>query len=100
MIDSAPYTDTAPATNEIATRPVLWLGRHGESTWNRLGLAQGHNDEARLTRRGRRQARTIASPLRDRPVRTMFTSDLRRARQTAAPLAAALGLTVTADSRL
>ena len=29
--------------------PVLWLVRHGESTWNALGLAQGHADQARLT---------------------------------------------------
>jgi broad specificity phosphatase PhoE len=100
MIDSAPYTEVAPATDEIVTGPVLWLIRHGESTWNRLGLAQGHNDEARLTRHGRRQARTIASRLRSRPIRRMFTSDLCRARQTAAPLAAALGLTATSDSRL
>jgi broad specificity phosphatase PhoE len=28
---------------------VLWLVRRGESTWNSLGLAQGHRDEARLT---------------------------------------------------
>ncbi len=34
---------TSPVTR---TRPALWLVRHGESTWNVAGLAQGHNDEA------------------------------------------------------
>jgi bisphosphoglycerate-dependent phosphoglycerate mutase len=33
-----------------------WLIRHGESTWNALGLAQGHCDQARLTRHGEHQA--------------------------------------------
>jgi hypothetical protein len=27
----------------------MWLVRHGESTWNIAGLAQGRGDEAELT---------------------------------------------------
>jgi broad specificity phosphatase PhoE len=79
---------------------VLWLVRHGESTWNTLGLAQGHCDQARLTRRGLRQARAVAARLRDRPVGALYASDLRRALETAAPLAEVLGLAVTRDARL
>jgi 2,3-bisphosphoglycerate-dependent phosphoglycerate mutase len=79
---------------------VLWLVRHGQSTWNTLGLAQGHRDQARLTQRGARQARIIAARLYGRPVRALFTSDLCRARQTAAPLAWALGLPARPDTRL
>src|ERR1700677_2862847 len=60
MIDSAAHRDPAPADDEAVGESVLWLIRHGESTWNKLGLAQGHNDVARLTRRGRRQARITA----------------------------------------
>jgi 2,3-bisphosphoglycerate-dependent phosphoglycerate mutase len=78
----------------------LWLIRHGESTWNTLGLAQGHCDRARLTRRGAGQAREVAGQLRDRPIGAVYASDLRRATATAEPLAAALGLTVTRDPRL
>src|SRR5205807_803593 len=52
----------------IRSTQVLWLVRHGESTWNTLGLAQGHCDQARLTRLGQRQARAVASQLRSRPV--------------------------------
>jgi probable phosphoglycerate mutase len=80
--------------------PALWLVRHGESTWNVAGLAQGHNDLAELTDRGRTQASDAARPFRDRPIRAIYASDLRRARQTAAAFAAVLGLPVFADTRL
>ena len=83
-----------------STLPALWLVRHGESTWNIAGLAQGHNDEAELTERGRRQAAAAAAPFGYRPVRAIYSSDLRRARQTAAAFAAVLGLPVYADARL
>jgi broad specificity phosphatase PhoE len=89
---SSPVLDT--------TLPALWLVRHGESTWNIAGLAQGHNDEAELTERGLRQAAEAAWQFRDRPVRAIYASDLRRAQQTAAEFAAVLGLPVYADARL
>src|SRR2546429_2594332 len=84
----------------IQSTQVLWLVRHGESTWNTLGLAQGHCDQARLTRLGQRQARAVAAELRDRPVRALYASDLRRALETAAPLAEVTGLSVNRDTRL
>jgi 2,3-bisphosphoglycerate-dependent phosphoglycerate mutase len=80
--------------------PVLWLVRHGESTWNTLGLAQGHCDQARLTPRGTRQAREVAHQLRGHPIGAVYASDLRRAVATAIPLAAALGLATVRDARL
>jgi 2,3-bisphosphoglycerate-dependent phosphoglycerate mutase len=79
---------------------VFWLVRHGESTWNVRGLAQGHCDQARLTDRGRRQARGVADQLKTRPIRTLFSSDLHRALETAVPLASAIGLPVIRDTRL
>ena len=89
---------------QTAGRPkehtVLWLVRHGESTWNALGLAQGHSDQPRLTRRGVRQARYAANQLRGCPISAVYASDLRRAVATAAPLAAALELGVSRDPRL
>jgi probable phosphoglycerate mutase len=84
----------------IQSTQVLWLVRHGESTWNTLGLAQGHCDQARLTRLGQRQARAVAARLRGRPVGALYASDLRRALETAAPLAEVTGLEVTRDARL
>ena len=80
--------------------PALWLVRHGESTWNIAGLAQGHNDEAELTERGLRQAAEAAAQFGYRPVRALYASDLRRAQQTAAAFAAVLGLPVCTDARL
>jgi 2,3-bisphosphoglycerate-dependent phosphoglycerate mutase len=83
----------------LATR-AIWLVRHGESTWNRLGLCQGHNDEAELTDRGQQHARDVAITLGDKPVAVIYVSDLRRAVQTATPLAAKHGLPMQADVRL
>ena len=78
----------------------LHLVRHGESTWNTLGLAQGHNDLAELTSRGQRQAAEAAMRFGGHRVRALYASDLRRALQTAASFSGVLGLPVFADSRL
>jgi probable phosphoglycerate mutase len=90
------HQSSPPPTAE----PALWLVRHGESTWNVAGLAQGHNDLAELTDRGLTQASDAAGQFRDRPIRAIYASDLRRALQTAAAFRAALGLPVFADARL
>ena len=95
-----PIPDGPVPDGPVPDGPVLWLVRHGESTWNTLGLAQGHCDQARLTRLGLRQAWAVAARLRDRPVGALYVSDLRRALETAAPLAETLGLAVTRDARL
>jgi 2,3-bisphosphoglycerate-dependent phosphoglycerate mutase len=89
----------SPTVRETA-RPALWLVRHGESTWNTEGLVQGHNDQAELTERGLRQAAEAAAQFHYRPVRAIYASDLRRARQTATAFAAVLGLPVRTDARL
>jgi broad specificity phosphatase PhoE len=93
-------TPVTLATSAQDTAPALWLVRHGESTWNVAGLAQGQHDQAELTERGLRQASDAAWRFRDHPVRAIYASDLRRARQTAAAFAAVLGLPVFADARL
>src|SRR5580698_6223785 len=99
---AAPPAAAAPEAPPAGprTRPALWLVRHGESTWNVAGLAQGHNDEAELTERGLRQAAEAAAQFGYRPVRAIYASDLRRARQTAAAFAVVLGLPVFEDARL
>jgi broad specificity phosphatase PhoE len=78
----------------------LHLVRHGESTWNTLGLAQGHDDRAELTSRGQRQAAEAAMRFGGHRVRALYASDLRRALQTAASFSGVLRLPVFADSRL
>jgi 2,3-bisphosphoglycerate-dependent phosphoglycerate mutase len=96
---SLPSTAHAPVPAAPAF-PTLWLVRHGESTWNVAGLAQGHDDEAELTDRGLRQAAEAAAQFGYRPVRAIYASDLRRAQQTAAAFTAVLGLPVHFDARL
>ena len=87
------------STPDSGTR-TLWLVRHGESTWNVLGLAQGYDDQAELTSRGMRQAAEVAAGFGGVAIRAIYASDLRRAQQTAAPLAAAAGVPVVLDARL
>jgi broad specificity phosphatase PhoE len=73
----------------------LWLVRHGESTWNVLGLVQGHTDVPVLTPRGAKQARRCARLLAGKPICTVVSSDLQRAAQTALPIGRALHLPVS-----
>jgi probable phosphoglycerate mutase len=68
-----------------------WLVRHGESTWNSVGRFQGGLD-APLSRRGLDQARALAAGLAATRFDALYTSPLRRARDTAAACRAALGL--------
>jgi len=72
----------APAT--------LHFVRHGQSTWNVEHRVQGQTAHVPLTPEGQRQARVAAGLLRDCGARLVFTSDLARAAQTAAPIARAL----------
>jgi len=71
-------------------RPVseLLFIRHGETDWNRQQRFQGQSDVP-LNATGVLQAARVAARLADDPHDAFFTSDLRRARQTAAPLAVA-----------
>jgi len=82
--------------------PELLLIRHAESEWNACGRWQGHADPP-LSERGRRQAEALARELAAEPIGQIGridrieSSDLLRARETAAPLAAALGMPVRTD---
>jgi 2,3-bisphosphoglycerate-dependent phosphoglycerate mutase len=98
LLPPLPHIAT-PAT-AAQDAPALWLVRHGESTWNVAGLAQGQHDEAELTERGLRQASDAAGRFRDHPIRAIYASDLRRALQTAAAFAAMVGVPVIPDARL
>jgi broad specificity phosphatase PhoE len=75
--------DAGGVTLLMKVQPVLWLVRHGETTWNSMGWVQGQVDGARLTRRGRYQARHAADLLASEPVGAVYSSDLYRARRTA-----------------
>ena len=74
----------------------LLLIRHGESqkaySEEPFPLLDGHSDPE-LGPTGRDQAERVAARLAARPVDAIYSSGLRRTDQTAAPLAARLGLT-------
>ena len=66
---------------------LLFLIRHGETQWNLDHRVQGHEDVL-LTERGREQARRLALWLAGEPIQAFYSSDLRRAWETAEILAA------------
>ncbi len=80
--------------------PTMWLVRHGESTWNVLGIIQGQRDQATLTSRGRIQARAAAQRLGSHPIAAIFSSDLLRTRETAAIVARSFGVPFSVDPAL
>lgn len=78
---------------------ALILARHGVTDWNLLGRYQGQADPP-LNSAGRQQAATLAGQLAGTPLEAIYTSDLRRAYDTAQIVAARLGLPVSVDPRL
>ena len=87
------------------THPV-YLVRHGQSEWNVLRLTQGQTTHPRLTALGRTQAEQAAERIvadlaaTGRRAGRILASDLARAWETAAVIAARLDLPVAADPRL
>lgn len=73
----------------------IWLTRHGETEWNARGMLQGHTDIP-LNEPGRQQARALAARFASQQLVSqlvsVWSSDLGRARETGAIVAAALSL--------
>jgi glucosyl-3-phosphoglycerate phosphatase len=79
------------------TRLFIW--RHGQTEWNSSDRIQGHTDVA-LDDVGRAQAVSAATALARHKPDLIMSSDLRRAAETAATLAAVTGLPIHFDARL
>ncbi|MFB1481695.1 histidine phosphatase family protein [Corallococcus sp. RDP092CA] len=75
------------------------LLRHGETEWNASGRLQGHLNSV-LSREGLRQADALAARLATLPFQALYSSDLDRAVQTAARIAARTGHDLQQDARL
>ncbi len=78
---------------------TLVLLRHGRTAWNHARRVQGQIDVS-LDDEGRAQAKRVAEAMADLAPSRLWVSDLLRARETAAPVAAATSLEPTYDARL
>ena len=70
---------------------TLLLVRHGRTADNAAGLILGHRDPP-LSETGRAEAQRLAAELRSSGIAAVWTSPLRRARETAAIVATSLAL--------
>eukprot|EP00741_Cyanophora_paradoxa_P007202 tig00001085_g6968.t1 len=66
-----------------AHEKVVYLVRHGQSSWNKLNKIQGRSDHSVLTDKGRLQAMLVGEAIREIDFDVVFCSPLQRARQTA-----------------
>jgi broad specificity phosphatase PhoE len=78
---------------------VIFFVRHGETAANRDGRLQGRID-LELSERGGEQVTRVAQRFAPDSVARVYTSPLRRARQTADAIAAVSGADVEVDDRL
>jgi len=78
---------------------AFWFLRHGETDWNAQNLSQGDIDIP-LNANGRAQALQAAELMRGRTVRTIVSSTLSRALDTAEAVSVVTGVPVDADAGL
>lgn len=77
----------------------IYIARHGETTWNAEGRAQGRSDPD-LSPKGYGQSRFLLEHLKNRPIAAIYTSTLRRSILTAQPLAEYLGIPILRQPEL
>ena len=77
----------------------LCIVRHGETAWNAEHRVQGQLDIP-LNDIGMKQAQAVGAALQGEHFDVIYSSDLVRARQTAAPIAGSLALPVSLDMAL
>jgi len=83
----------------MLVRRAFWFLRHGETDWNARHLSQG-NVDIPLNPVGVAQAKTAANLLKWRGIRTIVSSPLSRAHDTALAAAEAIGVPVLVDPEL
>jgi len=78
----------------------VYLIRHGESIGNVLGINQGQKNDFSLTQKGVDQSKRIAEKLATEPIDAVYSSDLKRAMETAEIMSKLHGLQPIPDKRL
>ncbi|MDZ7929888.1 MAG: histidine phosphatase family protein [Rhodococcus sp. (in: high G+C Gram-positive bacteria)] len=90
----------APATHpHSTTRTIVHVLRHGE-VHNPKGILYGRLPGFKLSVTGQSQAKSVADALAGHDITHVVASPLLRAQETAAPIAAAHGLTIAEDENL
>jgi len=87
LLGCSPPAETPAPAPEAAPESVFVLVRHAEKA--------DQSEDPPLTEGGHARARALAGMLRDVGIDGIYSSDFKRTRDTAAPLAAELGLEVT-----
>lgn len=78
----------------------LYLIRHGETEWNRQRRTQGCGNDLSLSQNGLLQAKALANRLKNISVDTIYSSDLKRAYETAFEISKTIELPVNTSPGL
>jgi phosphohistidine phosphatase SixA len=78
-----------------AAQPTIFLVRHAERADSAPGTTPAMAADPDLSVAGRARADSLATALKDAKITAIYATEFKRTQQTAAPLAKALGLTVT-----
>lgn len=63
-------------------KKTIYLIRHGETEFNKIGAVQGRGVDADLNEKGQEQAKAFYSKYKDVPFKKVYTSSLKRTLQT------------------
>ena len=79
----------------VAAQSTVFLVRHAERADTQPGESPAMGADPDLSKPGRARAESLATALKDAKIIAIFATEFKRTQQTAAPLAKALGITVT-----
>lgn len=87
MQNGTPTFDVPTPSGDAVSETMLYFVRHGETEYNRKRIVQGGGIDSVLNDTGRHQAAALARRLASTAFDAVYSSPLRRARQTASILA-------------